>query len=230
MITYVYKITRLDGLEYIGITIDPSRRFKQHEKSNRFKIGIRETIILEECNSYELAEERETFYIDYYDSYNKGLNCTPQGKGRNENCKFNTLGFSYSEASRLKMSISAKKRGVHSNHFIPDKEFKRKVSEQRKGKRCGNIKISDEDAAYIFQTYLNDEIEFDKEFILRYVKKSQHITFNQIPFEMLITSSGTPLTKDTLYRYYFAEKYNVTPATIRLIIKNKGKRCPKFKL
>lgn len=230
MKTYVYKITRVDGLEYIGITIDPDRRFKEHKRSDRFKIGIIETIILEECDNYEMAEERETFFIDYYDSYNKGLNCTPQGKGKNEECKFNTLGFSYSEASKLKMSVSARKRGAQPNHFIPNEDYKRKVSEQRKGKRCGSVKISDEDAENIFQIYLKNEIEFDKEFILRYVKKSQHTVFDQIPFEMLITPSGSPLTKDTLYRYYFAEKYNVTPATIRLIIKNKGKRCPRFKL
>jgi predicted GIY-YIG superfamily endonuclease len=52
-LVYVYKITRIDNLSYIGITTNTNHRFNVHRRSNRFKDGIKSIEILEECNSYE---------------------------------------------------------------------------------------------------------------------------------------------------------------------------------
>jgi predicted GIY-YIG superfamily endonuclease len=71
---YVYKITRVDNLEYIGITVNCKKRFSDHSRSERFSLGIKNVEILKECDSYEEAEELEEYYISLYDTFNSGLN------------------------------------------------------------------------------------------------------------------------------------------------------------
>ena len=85
----VYKITRVDGLEYIGITCNAKHRFACHRKSERFRVGIQQIEILKECNDYDEAEELEEYYITLYNTFEKGLNVTSNGKGKNKSNKFN---------------------------------------------------------------------------------------------------------------------------------------------
>ena len=93
---YIYKISnRLNSKVYIGQTIKTiEERFQEHiykshsEKShpplhqafidlgeNNFFIEL-----VEECDN-EILNEREKFWIDYYDSYNSGYNATIGGSG-----------------------------------------------------------------------------------------------------------------------------------------------------
>lgn len=94
----IYKVTnKINGKIYIGQTIQSLKdRWYRHcaKKSLReternmhikraiLKYGKENFTIetLEECDS-ELLNEREKFYIDYFDSYHKGYNSTEGGQG-----------------------------------------------------------------------------------------------------------------------------------------------------
>lgn len=95
---YIYKITnKLNNKVYIGQTIRTiEERWKDHqrllynEKSNTrplylamAKYGLNNFIIeeLEEVKNNKLLDEREKYWINYYNSYNEGYNATYGGNG-----------------------------------------------------------------------------------------------------------------------------------------------------
>lgn len=80
MVAFIYMITHVDGLKYVGITTDMDRRIKEHIKTKRFDIGIRSYDVLAECTTYSEAESLEEEFIDVYDTYANGLNMTRTGK------------------------------------------------------------------------------------------------------------------------------------------------------
>lgn len=88
----IYKITnKLNGQCYIGQSINIARRWKEHiqasiSKNSRLYIAMRKyTIenftfeIVEECSEEQL-NEKEKYWINYYDSYNNGYNMTQGGE------------------------------------------------------------------------------------------------------------------------------------------------------
>ena len=87
---FIYKITNPNGLVYIGQTIDIERRMNTYKSlscksqpalfNSLTKYGVDSHVfeVLEE--TYDLSE-REIFWINEYDSYNFGLNCTKGGDG-----------------------------------------------------------------------------------------------------------------------------------------------------
>ena len=88
----IYKITKIsNGKSYIGQSNDIERRFKEHQQkgvSSRIpldiaiqKYGISAFTyeILEEC-SLDKLNERETYWINYYDTINNGYNCSLGGE------------------------------------------------------------------------------------------------------------------------------------------------------
>jgi hypothetical protein len=221
--TYVYKITRNDGLEYVGITINPKARKKSHLKSMRFAIGIKDFKILKECGTYKEAERLEEVYIQQFDTYENGLNLTLTGKGLNDIEKFNTYGHKFSEKSKKKMSESAKKRGLNVPiGFKHSEDTKKHWSNIRKNKVYGPIKLTREQWLELYTEFKEDRIQFESEYIARFVKKTQKLNVCHIAFSELKSGNGKPLTKETLYSNYYAEKFNVTPQAIRVIFKNKG--------
>jgi predicted GIY-YIG superfamily endonuclease len=139
---YIYMITRTDGLKYIGITLHPKRRLREHLKTKRFESGIASMEILHENNSYEDCEKMEEYYINEYDSYKNGLNTTSHSKGKLNNAacltKYNTLGYKYSDASKKKMSDAKKGMYLGENNpnfgrqYLP--EELEKMSKTKKGK------------------------------------------------------------------------------------------------
>lgn len=212
----VYKITRSDGKEYVGISKQFAYRIQQHKRSKRFEIGIANISILAECETYEEAENLETYYISVYDTYNNGLNETLNGKGNHNSPKFNTKEYKFSEASRKKMSENHwSKRGFVSgmkgkNHTS---ETKLSWSNKRKGKVWGPTKI---DADDIRKSY--GVISFSLEDALPLIKKtSRDIATLENMYEMKMTS-GHPLTYDVLFRKHFAKKYSVTTNAIRRLM------------
>lgn len=131
----IYKITnQINGKIYIGKTILPiEKRLKRHfylaaKKVNRYlydainKYGKVNFIIelIEECE-YDLANEREIYYIDSYKSNNKefGYNMTIGGDGGRmpeESLKKMILkktGMKLSEEHKLKISKANKGRNPH---------------------------------------------------------------------------------------------------------------------
>lgn len=134
-IGYIYKITSPDNKVYIGQTINLSnrkRKYKYGEYKGQLKLWnscqkykwepLDTFEIIDECLCGEnkfLINEREIYWISYYDSYNNGLNCTIGGEG---NC-----GMVISEEVKEKLRIinTGKK---HSQ------ETKEKIGKYNKGK------------------------------------------------------------------------------------------------
>ena len=95
---YIYKITNsINGKIYIGKTMGTiEERFKEHcrdSKRRRMehrplysamnKYGVENFSVeeVEQCADSE-AEEREIYWIDYFDSYGNGYNATKGGDGK----------------------------------------------------------------------------------------------------------------------------------------------------
>lgn len=140
--SYVYMITRIDGLKYIGMTLHPNKRLREHKKTKRFEMGIDGFEILFETHSYEECEKMEEHFISLHDTYHNGLNTTYDGKGKiNNNTelpKYNTLGFKFSDESRQKMSENKKGKYLGSNNPNFGRVYKpeelEKMSKAKKGK------------------------------------------------------------------------------------------------
>ena len=87
----IYKVTnKINGKVYIGQSVDIGRRWRQHmtaEVDTYFhkaiqKYGVEnfEWEVIEQCKKKDL-DEREIYWIEYYDSFNKGYNRTKGGDG-----------------------------------------------------------------------------------------------------------------------------------------------------
>lgn len=90
----IYKINFSNGKVYIGQTNDFTARCNQHlsdaKKGEDYKIyrAMRKynttkddfEIIESDLNSQDLANEREIYWIAFYDSYHNGYNSTPGGQ------------------------------------------------------------------------------------------------------------------------------------------------------
>ena len=85
----IYKVTnKINGKVYIGQSVDIGRRWRQHmtAKDDTYfhkaiqKYGVEnfEWEVIEQCKKKDL-DAREIYWIEYYDSFNKGYNCTKGG-------------------------------------------------------------------------------------------------------------------------------------------------------
>lgn len=131
----IYKITSITGSIYIGQSINIHKRWDSYKKhfagsqrrlNNSFKKhGTENHIfeIIEEC-SRELLNEREIYWIEFYDTFDTehGLNLLSGGLVRTP-----------SEETRKKQSESAK--GNTSASGQRTEEFKRIISKANKGKK-----------------------------------------------------------------------------------------------
>ena len=219
----VYKLTRQDGLEYIGITKRLYHRIFLHKQSMRFKeFPIVKVEILANCDDYSLAEKLEEEYIQQFDTYKNGLNLTKNGKGREqENIKFNTLGMRHSPETIAKIKAKHWKTKGMDNPFKGRKhkdETKEVWSKKRRGRAHGYKKLSYNLSLEILDAYQKDSLEFTKEFIAKFVKASQRDVVGIVSFENLKSPNGRPLTKKTLYAHHYAGIYNITPNNIRRLL------------
>ena len=95
---YIYKITNsLNGKIYIGKTLQtPEERFKEHIRDSKKercekrplydainKYGAENFLLetIEECSD-NIVNEREIYWIEYYQSFNYGYNATKGGDGK----------------------------------------------------------------------------------------------------------------------------------------------------
>ena len=92
---YIYKITnKINGKCYIGKTERTVQiRWSEHSRPSRLKLklplyraflkyGIENFSVqeIEECDN-SILDEREIYWIDYFNTYRKGYNCTEGGEG-----------------------------------------------------------------------------------------------------------------------------------------------------
>lgn len=208
----VYKLTREDGLSYIGIAKDFQTRYKEHVSSRRFsKLKIKDYEILFEgdWSECDLLEEK---YIKDYGTYKHGLNCTPTGKGKNPNCKFNTYGFVFSEESKQKISNSMKgklagvKNPMYGKHH--SEATKVRWSELRKGISWRPLKIDPEKLREDFGKFSPTIEDWN-----RYCCKKSQISEERNE-NSYIGKGGRPLTKRILFAHIYAPTYKVSKAGI----------------
>lgn len=133
----IYRITnQINTKSYIGQTISPLQvRWKKHiscskNKDTHFAKAIQKygpdcwsLEILEKLNDINLLNEREIFWISYYDSFKSGYNSTTGG---GQNTKF-------SEETKKKMS-DARKGENNPMYGITSPNKGNKLSEEHKNK------------------------------------------------------------------------------------------------
>ena len=109
----IYKHTSPSGKSYIGMTNqtieerlkghitesnkDKEKHYKFHYAIKKYGIENFKSEVLEECGN-EFADEREKYWISYYDTFNNGYNMTEGGYGR-------SFGWTHTEESKEKMRV-----------------------------------------------------------------------------------------------------------------------------
>jgi hypothetical protein len=120
-IGYVYKIENPNGKVYIGQTTNINERIRKYKRlscktqpaiyNSLLKYGFDEHIIdiLEIVNDSNFLSDREVYWINEFDSYNNGLNCTRGGDGGSP-----FAGHKHTDESKMRISRSLKGRIVSS--------------------------------------------------------------------------------------------------------------------
>jgi len=111
-ISGIYKITnKVNGKHYIGVSVNIKSRWSNHKSINskrvsfiknaikKYGIDAFEFSIIEECHK-DFFEEKERYWINFYQSMTNGYNLTAGGSIRKE----------LSEQTRMQMSV--KRKGV----------------------------------------------------------------------------------------------------------------------
>lgn len=146
MKTGIYVIENLlDKKKYIGSAKNIDKRWYQHKYTlnknmhdnsylqnawNKYGKNNFMFYILEEVK-LEILIEREQYYINLYNVYDKkyGYNLAPTAG--------NTLGFKFSNESKLKMSIAKKNKPSTRKNYIMSEETKKKISNSNKISQIG---------------------------------------------------------------------------------------------
>lgn len=160
----IYKITSPSSKIYIGQSTNWVKRFKYYEKleckgqsklyNSLQKYGFENHIfeIIEEC-SEELLNEREIYWIQYYNSINEGLNIKEGGIGGKWNDEMKqklSNKLKNRDISVWKHKIYTKKRndkiGIKNKNKIISEETKQKISKNSTGvsRNKGRIQSNEE--------------------------------------------------------------------------------------
>lgn len=134
----------LNGKCYVGQTIHIQERYKDHlyHAQNKpetpfhkalAKYGIEnfEFVILEKCDVSKL-DELEKYYIQKYQAYSKGYNCTLGGDGN--------LGLHHSDETKKLIGIKSRNRSPESNRRMREKLKGRKIVGEQRQKMIKNLK------------------------------------------------------------------------------------------
>jgi group I intron endonuclease len=151
----IYKITSPNGKIYVGQTVNFSDRIKKY-KYNGFKVQkklwnncqkynwspIDNIEIIETCLIDEL-NDREIYWINYFDSYKNGLNLDLGGNGKfgykhsdetKEKLRLANLGKKHTEEAKAKISVWNKNRPQEISDRIGQSHLGKKHTEETKAK------------------------------------------------------------------------------------------------
>jgi hypothetical protein len=223
----VYKLTRTDGLAYIGISCQFEKRLHAHKHSERFKSGILDAEILFE-GSYEQCIDLEESYIAEHDTFNNGLNSTYSGKGYNpdvENSPWITVGKRHTAKTKEKMKANHwSKSGVYTpkgkKHSDKSKQL---MSSKRKGKLLYEPKFGKDIKNEIRNAYNDIVVTYD-DAIKKCASKYLNIINTTNMFDGSIKlKSGHPLTEHSIKLDKLAKMYSgvMTKAHLNNIVKGK---------
>lgn len=207
----VYRITRNDGLEYIGQTTNLSARAYNHSRSSKFKnIGIKSIETLAFTDSKERADQLETFYITEYDTFNNGLNMTSHGGGNHTyKGKFSTFGLRHSDKTKQKIAEKSRKRmnkyhklgiGAASSKARERSRINMTITRRKQG--CTHTKFNERQIREVLELY----------------KRRPNIDGigTTLP-------NGHVKTYDRAFANMFAKNFSMTPNHIRNLIQGKSK-------
>jgi predicted GIY-YIG superfamily endonuclease len=222
----VYKLTRTDGLQYIGISCQFDKRYHAHKKSKRFEQGILDVEILFE-GTYAECEELESEYIKKYDTFNSGLNSTPHCKGCNpdvENSPWMTLGKKHTNETKEKMKAN---HWSKTGKYDPtgrkfSEESKQKMSDTRKGKLLYETKFNADAKRNLRLEY--DALIITKEDVIsRCANKYKHLVTDENLYSGIALRSGKAISEQDMKISKLAEAYTgrLTRAHIKNIILGK---------
>lgn len=116
----IYAYTNLEsGRMYVGQTLFPKKRFKQHLTDN-YRQGWHidyqnnpdkyEYSIIEMNVPEDKLDEREIYWISFFDTYNNGYNLNEGGGSQR--------GYKHTVETKLKMSISRVGKHYYNNGVI----------------------------------------------------------------------------------------------------------------
>lgn len=206
--TVVYKLTRSDGLEYIGVAKNFKSRLWQHRKSKRFsELSIIKHEILKEFVNYEDALQFEKESIIRYDTYLNGLNKTIDGSGNHKFPSFTTRDRKLSEETKRKIREASIKNQQQKyaqlwyNNLT--EEEKRKKHENHSKKTKGVAK----------PTKIKKEVI--EELFKEYAKKPTLENVNTI------MRNGKLLTYDRAFSKKYSKVFNINYRQTYLLITNK---------
>ena len=127
---YIYKITNnINGKSYIGLKTKTVEESEDYYGSGKLinqaiekygKKNFTKEILERNIDSYDILNDQEIYWIDYFDTFNNGYNLTKGGQGN--------LGRVVSEETRAKLSEAA------SNQFRNpiSEETREKISKKAK--------------------------------------------------------------------------------------------------
>jgi len=204
----LYKLTRNDGLIYIGTTCR-SRfkiRMREHRMHKRFKsYSFHYTIVLESKN-YDFIQDQEPIFIKLYNSFKCGLNESINGKGNHLCPRFTTKGFKYSEASKLLMGKLRREKFKTGELVAWNKGKKNCFSaETLERLRVANL------GKRRFSKLTKQEVE-----------SILHLYFEVRPsFDIVgkVMRNGRPMSYDVAFSKCYADDFNVCPNNIKRIIR-----------
>lgn len=204
----VYKLTRDDGKMYIGTTSRNRLRTRLtcHRKHKRFVGHTFEFEVLEESDTKDVWL-KESHYIAKFDTFHNGLNLTWSGRGQHHaSPNFSTHGYVFSEESRRKMSVSAKRAIAEGRKRLWNKGVKNCFSSEvvdkiRKGNRGKRVSRS-------------LSIDQQDEIINRYGETVDGVG--------VVQKNGRRLSYIRAFALKMAPLYGVTPENIVAHIKRRG--------
>lgn len=206
----VYLIDRDDGLKYVGKTILKRIKYRisSHKKTERFKYNNINYYILFISENHQEILEKETYFINYYNTYKCGLNKTPDGKAKNSNSfRFTTLGFHLSKNTKEKIGLKSKQNKNYQfaqnwwNNLSEEekqKQYKRR-SENFKGKNLRPPKFTE---------------DIIRQLLLLY-KSKPHLETGKCK------KSGQMITFDRAFANKYAPIFNMSITSVRNIIQGK---------
>lgn len=206
--TVVYKLTRADGLEYIGIAKNFQSRLWKHKRSKRFSVlPIINHEILKEFVNYEDALQFEKESIARYDTYLNGLNKTIDGSGNHKCPSFTTKGRKFSEETKRKISEAATKNQQQKYA----QRWYNNLSEEEKRKKHENHSKKTKGVAK--PTKIKKEIIID--LFKEYAKKPILENVNTIQ------RNGKILTYDRAFSKKYSKIFGINYRQTYLLITNK---------
>lgn len=224
----VYKITRTDGKEYIGVAVNFQSRLCQHTKSDRFDIGISNHEILFESENYDECLEQESRLVVKFDTYRNGLNRTPDGSGNHHSERFTTKGYQFTEDQKANMrnAWKSKKESGWKRPSIPHtEETKAKLSEVRSGKIWGPTKLNQEVADRLREQYgevFIVPVGVAKKMVKKTLRENyaEDMTSEEFLNTNPVSGGGQKLAYDRVFCHVMGKSLGVNPNTITRIIKN----------